>query len=710
MLYILNGVNQRESERAASQAHGATSSAGGDGISAASSVQQTPTAQPSGQSFGSYRAGSSSPESSGAEPHWAELVELYEYKVGDLLAGRSPRGGKRSLGDLRDLLFNAPMEGVLLRRFGQTDRAWKAYVRTRSGSPGQAAGQSGADGTHDPAFSVWSLAAPQGEGAVAGNQAGLGSQARSGGNPGLSVNPGLSINNEQSALEGLRFTVWREGIRAQARVQTQFWLREPDLVTLRSAYALSVNLERGETTMPVPRSGDPLASLGTPSVAEHVVTELADQICAAFVEPPAHYPAARQHALIRLREAVTELSLNPFPRHRDQDVMDARVEAAEREQLGPDQTRTLIEGIRAEVGPPRSARERVGIREAAERLTAFIEGIIPVSENGRGLELPPLVRALYASVPRFRLQAPDDGANTLTIRLSGGTEATWRGLSLRWRRAGEGWLVVIGPLEYRLTSRAGGHRPDPEAAPVAVMLSDVNGQALLHGDYLYLSARQNDKGLLELLAVARAVAALIDPSGAYLNLRLARAAAQRFRDGRIDAQSVSVLSAERYSAASPEALLTFARKGVEGLLIRMRQRPPHDSNHIFQAAAEAVGAGENHRDQLLNSLRRVMNPGIRPEAHPDSTPRHVTELGHMRVSGSGELVMMEFAGEPLTVEVVGRVVTLRLDYKGDLAVILPGAPAAILRELLVIDVAAGGILLVRQGGRIVVSYEPHTQG
>ena len=262
--------------------------------------------------------------------------------------------------------------------------------------------------------------------------------------------------------------------------------------------------------------------------------------------------------------------------------------------------------------------------------------------------------------------------------------------------------------------------PTPDTQFVSVVLGDQNGHALLHGDYLYVAAQQNDRGLLELLALSRAVALLLDPGGAYLNLRLARAAAQRFRDGRIDPQGVNVVSAERYSAASPDALLAFARKGAEGLLTRLRQRPPQESDHVFRAAAEAVDAPGGHERHLLTALRRVQEPHKAYDAPSELPPgpvgepppgvMQVTDLQHAaRVGRSGDLVILEFSGEPITVEVAGRALTLRLDYKGDLAVILPGAPVTLLRELLVLDVAAGGLLLVRQGSRIVVSYEPHVE-
>ena len=50
------------------------------------------------------------------------LVELYEYKVMDVLSKREPRGGKTSVRELRELLTNSGLNGTLLRRFRESDR------------------------------------------------------------------------------------------------------------------------------------------------------------------------------------------------------------------------------------------------------------------------------------------------------------------------------------------------------------------------------------------------------------------------------------------------------------------------------------------------------------------------------------------------------------------------------------------------------------
>ncbi|MFC4454657.1 hypothetical protein [Deinococcus sonorensis] len=591
--------------------------------------------------------------------YWVELVELYEYKVRDLIAGRTPRGGRRSLGDLRDLLQAAPLDAALLRRFGRTDREWRNFLRAQVQR---------AHPAEEGALSHWS---PQPQ----------------------------EAGGEQHALLELRYTIWREAMWIQAQAQAEQWLREPDLITLRVAYVLHVDLERGEHSMTLPRLGDPLTSLDNESVALTLLRELADQVCTAVRDGRRSGPGGAQPVLGRLRDALNAIVHNPYPRHPDQDVTTARVRAAERDRLGPELTRTLIEALRAETGAPRPAEERVRVREAAARLLEFLQRLVPTSDGGQGIEWPPLPQVLYASQERFALAQPDDGASALAVRLSGGSHTRWRNLPLRWKRAGEGWLLAVGDLEYRLSSRA-----EEQPGGIEISLGERTAVALVSGDYLYLHCPDEPgTDLGALMGLARVVAALLDPNGAYLNLRLARAVAQRLRDGRVDPDSVSALSADRYTAASGPALLAFARKGAENLLARLRHLPPPEAEQLFRAAAEAIEAPESHVAQLLGLLQQAADP---LRLVPPSETQLPT-VGPLRLVSPDETLSLRFAGEPLAIEVEGRVVTLRQDYKGDLAVVLPGAPAAILRDLLVLEVPLGGILLVRQGSFVMASVLPH---
>ncbi|MGI8748657.1 MAG: hypothetical protein ACR2J4_09965, partial [Deinococcus sp.] len=570
---------------------------------------------------------------------------------------------------LRDLLVSAPLEGALLRRFNSAEREWRSHLRA--------------------------LSAPQPLPEPLAWSAQLGSPSQ-----------------EAQALEGLRLAVWREHLRELVRQQTRLWLQESDLITLRVAYALVVNLEREETSMPVPRQDDPLTSLHTPSVALNLIMNLADGVCDAFLDRP----ASRQHLLTRLREGVSAVALNPYPRHPDQDVTTSRVRSAERDTRGGPLSQELLDSLHAATGgAPRPAGERARIREAAARLVAFLDDLIPVSEGGRGGELPQLPRVLYAAQDLFRLPAPDDGSTTLVVCLSGGQQAHWRGVPLRWKREGPDWLLGVGALDYRLTSKGTGAEPDPEAQALAVALGQEAGRALLHADYLYLTARHNDRDLLELLSLARVVSLLLDPAGAYLSLRLARAAAQHFRDGRIDPASISPASAERYGTVPAGTLLAFARKGAESLLTRMKQRSPAETEGVFRVAAEAVDAPPERVKALLEALRRLRAPQPRPQPGEAGPSCEGALLVHessvrplsLRVSGPADLVATEFEGEPLTIEVMQRSLTLRVDYRGELTAVLPGTPAAALQELLVLDIGTGGILLARQGSRVMLSYQPH---
>ncbi|MGC8905542.1 MAG: hypothetical protein ACP5OL_10580, partial [Thermus sp.] len=56
----------------------------------------------------------------------ADLVDLYEYRVEDLLQGRTPKGGKRALLELRSLLAQSRLPAPLAKRFRQADARFRA--------------------------------------------------------------------------------------------------------------------------------------------------------------------------------------------------------------------------------------------------------------------------------------------------------------------------------------------------------------------------------------------------------------------------------------------------------------------------------------------------------------------------------------------------------------------------------------------------------
>lgn len=65
----------------------------------------------------------------------ADLVDLYEYRVEDLLQGRTPKGGKRALLELRSLLAQSRLPAPLAKRFRQADARFRSL---RGGRPSEA--------------------------------------------------------------------------------------------------------------------------------------------------------------------------------------------------------------------------------------------------------------------------------------------------------------------------------------------------------------------------------------------------------------------------------------------------------------------------------------------------------------------------------------------------------------------------------------------
>lgn len=637
--------------------------------------------------------------------HDAELVELFEYKVADVQRGREPRGGKRGLSELRDYLLGASLDPSMMRRVRVADRLWRAALSGTTPTGRHMDGeQMGALGVMDMVgLELGKLNAVPDDlkdqlGQLQTHQAAA--RLASGALPGE--------RNEWEVLGQLRAALFHAELRSRARQQARIWLKEPRLSTIRLAYALTENLERGGPGTAVPPLHDAFSSLHDPEIATQVLSTLAQQLSVQAGELSRRY--------IQVKSALTQLADTPFPRGLQADVMDAQVQAAEHEQLSFEVRQALVQALQRGPDSPRSAAERPPIRSAASRLLAFLESVIPVSSGGQGLEWPLLEGLLFARSQALRLPEPGAQALSLAIHLLGGEQTHWRGQPITWRAVlvgktepQPGWEVQLsgneasGELAGAARSmnivRLSAQRPDAESqfAGQPVRLS------LIGGDLALELRPVTHTDLFPLAVEARLTAALLEPGASYTHLRLARAVAQRLRGGEINPDKVSAQSAERYASAPPETLLTFARQGAQTLLAYAARGDDEALSRAFAEARTFLQLSRTHSEALLGLVRLSLHVGALPVIENEGTEGRAGEL--LDVDGE-QYALLLFRGQPITVKVRGRPVTLRSDYKGDLCAVMAGVAAVPVRDLLVIPLPAGAITILRLGERVAVGFQP----
>lgn len=570
---------------------------------------------------------------------WTELVELYEYKVADVLGGRLPRGGKRSLAELREQLLCAPLEAPLQRRLAVADRQLRAFTRT-----GQAP---------HPARPPAAPPVPA-----------VGWQAP------ITVNP-----EEALAWDELHRLSWHDRVLDGVQLLTSQWTQELNLLTMRVLYTATENAERllhpSQERLTVPAASDPLVNLLDRSVVQELTQTLADLLLAQGGEG-------------RLRAALSELHETPFPRHADEDVLASRIAAVERERRTVEERQSLIRALQDQYPLPRDPRERPAIREAVRALTQKLEPLLSSAPRPSQGTVP-AHSILYAAQPELAHGAPDDSADELVVFLQGGQAVQWRGLDWRWQYIAPNWQLQAGTQVFLL-------RPKDAAAARHVLIDGPHGKfkAFISGAYLLLRAEVSPQQELgRRAALGRAVSVLLDPSGDYAYLRLARAAAQLLRDGRVDGRTLTPRSADRYKVASHEALLNFARKGVSALLSRVAALPPDITALNVLEAGRAIAVDGDRAMRLTEALHVAQ---FQPETLP--SPVSVT---HVELPLNGVFVSLLIPDEPLTLLVGGRAVTLRHDFQGRLAAVIPGHAAQYLQDLLVLRLPDLCIVLARHG-------------
>lgn len=569
--------------------------------------------------------------------YWAELVELYEYKVADAVDGRVPRGGRRSLTELRDALLSAPLEPMLLRRMMECDRQYRNLLKSGSVAPVLSRPASAA-------VPEWSA-------------------------------PARADSPESQSWEELQRMAWHTRLKASLLELAQLWGREPDRTTLRVLYTVQENAEREGrsigTRLAVPAVGDPLVSLHDPEVVTDITVGFADLLLT-------------EEGRLRVRTALSAAHEEPFARHPDEDVMEARIAAAERERLAPEARASLVAALRAQYPQARDPRERPAIREAARQLQRTLDDLLAAAPSAT-MAGTPSHSILYAQAPQSALPTPDDGKDQLVIHLNGGQAAQWRGMDLRWQPIGNNWQLQFGPHVALL-------RTDLPASERSTLIGPARAQirVFISGAYVLLSVDgRPEEDIGRLASKARAIALLLDDNEHYANLRLARAAAQLMRGGSVDTAALGSSSAEKYASAPSETLVAFARKGVEALMSRIQRSAPSNVATGIRMAAEQLGLTDDRAIGLHQALHIAT---FTPESLPSPAAMTSVQLPHAR-----QFVSVLLGQDPVTLRSGERALTLRLDYKGELAAVLPGHPAATLHDLLVVRVPGLSLLLVRQG-------------
>jgi hypothetical protein len=627
---------------------------------------------------------------------WLNLIELYEYKVLDLQEGRAPKGGMRSILMLRDGLLSAPLEGINIRRFRRMDRLFKTLRAAGVTSIAAEAVEAG-EAPSRPRSSVPAL--EQAESTITADS------------------PMLTPSEDDEEIQQLRKLadqVWRASLQDEIAGFAERLRREPNKTSLRALSALLTNFEtytkdnvgkndatlmRFRPQIHVPTLEEPRFAADDPELAVSLIRLMIDTILGLQNQ---HFELGSQERLPYMRRMSALIAERPFVGRPSSfkgfsavEILNT-IESTKREQMGQvaksDQLKRLQsqyeQALKMEAQEKRDLEAEQGALRSS--FTAFFDQLKTLLPDGYGGTAGSLIinePVLFAKHPSRRIQGEPQANSHLTVHLARQAGAQVGSQYLAWQpRAEGGWCLEVGGAEYFM--------PDQEQLRVPVDQFEV--KAFRNADYLYLEVSEGTgEGLVDQLKLARATAALLESGGDFFNLRLARGVAAWVRDGRVDLESVAPPSAAKYHKVALDTLFTFARKGAESLINRFKQLPFELIEDSFGEVARMMGEklGKERAKHVMKHFQAIYLGQGELE----------TLTGNV-ITKQQDLVMLAYRGEPLTVEMFGRILTVRTDYKNELTVVVVGQPSEVLPDILAYPVGDGFALLARQGLRVAVSF------
>jgi hypothetical protein len=554
----------------------------------------------------------------------ADLVDLYEYRVEDLAQGRPPKGGKRALLKLRAFLAQSQLPAPLAKRFRQADARFRALRGQRTEPP--------------PVLDLPTL---------------------------LPEEPAPSREEGQENLRTLALKVWRLLASREARARAKDLLsgRREELRLIQAflqnyldcrekpEFKRDYNLSRFTPTHPIPSLTDSLLDLEDPKVAEALLLEYLETALRIPQDLPIPPEETRNYVRRFLNRLLDWDEAYGLPPKRDLLALRRALEEARRLGAGEKEIARLEERLREE------RRRELLLEEEKRRFRVAQE---------KALALLNLLPAPQGETPWPEVPPPGEVKETLaTVPLAPGR-------------------VALGPLVLTLSQVDGtwhlGLAGEDHVLEESQVLpwEDLEVWAVREGDLLHLRLEaRSGLRLYELLSEGRVLALLLSPKGDYAYLRLLRGLSAKLK-GEFRPEELGPRLAEKYRQAPEEALLDFARKGLEVTLKRLGGQDPEP---LLLEVGQALGL-EGEARTLAEALREYL--GRRPPT---------------RETLGGEVHFLSLSPEPQSLKVGSAVLSLRLKEDG-VYVGQAGEVPRRLKDLLVYRLAEGALILAREGRRL----------
>jgi hypothetical protein len=613
-------------------------------------------------------------------------LELFEYKVEEVRARRTVRGG---LASVWELCHHLQRQAALLtpeerRRLELAERALRRI--------------SEAGTSKKPLVADFEELVLNGE----TEQDGDALQSREDRRASQPPPHGADVGKEQATLQGLAAIVWRHDLDRFVRRLAGGLRAERDRYTARLLYACHRNLDqylrtdeaagdgdlqRFQVSEAIPAHDDPFFSVNDIDTLAELVRETID--CALTLADSsarfARLGVRRGEELGVLRTLARAVAADPYAgktgllEQRGPTAQQLRVAIQElgkerlRDEERLSQRRQLEERLQRVLAFERNQRQM--FYQDVSRFTALVDAFfdrlgryLPRAIGGEAgsPQLPGGV--LFAVNPALRIDVVAPHSTAATVRLKGPARLRLAGLEIALSGPGGAMKLYVRGEEFDL------------AGELAVNLERRWLYAFAEGEYLHLKVEDEARSIAVRVAEAAAVLEVLS-----------------------SAQKDDLLAALRVlansSVAEPQELVKAALVSLAGMTSMVPDRAAAISGFLGGSARAAkVDLTGETIATVTRSLLRALTVG---------TSELSSLLGELEL---GEMAVHTLTGEPLALEVASYSLTVRQYRAGgqgnqeSLVVMLPGQALGTFDEYLIEPLGPGLLLCVRGEQELVVAY------